>query len=91
MIEIKIQNDSYEIPTEWKDMTLEYWCGLYSIINQYSKRDEEGNIIDEDHSEVQVLKMNRDIFVYLTGLNQSQMEKLDVDSVNAAITAFLVL
>jgi len=88
MIEIKIQNDSYEIPTEWKDMTLEYWCGLYSIINQYSKRDEEGNIIDEDHSEVQVLKMNRDIFVYLTGLNQSQMEKLDVDSVNAAITAF---
>jgi len=88
MIEIKIQNDSYEIPTEWKDMTLEYWCGLYSIINQYSKRDEEGNIIDEDHSEVQVLKMNRDIFVYLTGLNQSQMEKLDVDSVNAAVATF---
>jgi len=88
MVEIKIQEKSYEIPTEWKDMTVEYWCGLYAIINQYNKRDEEGKIIEEDHSEVQLLKMNRDIFMYLTGLSQDDMEKLDVDSVNAAITAF---
>ena len=88
MIEIKIQEASYEIPTEWKDMTVEYWCGLYAIINQYNKRDEEGKVIEEDHSEVQLLKMNRDIFMYLTGLTQNEMEKLDVDSVNAAITAF---
>tara|TARA_R100001163_G_scaffold16465_1_gene14873 strand:+ start:2172 stop:2852 length:681 start_codon:yes stop_codon:yes gene_type:complete len=88
MIQIKIQEDTYDIPTEWKDMTVEYWCGLYSIINQYNKRDEEGNIIEEDHSQVKILKMNRDIFMYLTGLAQSDMEKLDIDSVNAAITAF---
>ena len=88
MIEIKILEDSYKIPTEWKDMTLEYWCGLYAIINQYNQKDEDGNIIEEDHSEVQVLKMNRDIFMYLTGVNQNQMEGLDIDSVNAAITAF---
>ena len=88
MIEIKIQEASYEIPTEWKDMTVEYWCGLYAIINQYNKRDEEGKVIEEDHSEVQLLKMNRDIFMYLTGLNRNEMEKLDVDSVNTAITAF---
>jgi len=88
MVEIKIQDKSYEIPTVWKDMTVEYWCGLYAIINQYNKRDDEGKIIEEDHSEVQLLKMNRDIFMYLTGLSQDDMEKLDVDSVNAAITAF---
>ena len=88
MVEIKIQDKSYEIPTVWKDMTVEYWCGLYAIINQYNKRDDEGKIIEEDHSEVQLLKMNRDIFMYLTGLSQNDMEKLDVDSVNAAITAF---
>jgi hypothetical protein len=88
MIQIKIQDKNYDIPTEWKDMTVEYWCGLYSIINQYNKRDEEGNIIEEEHSQVQILKMNRDIFMYLTGLAQSEMEKLDIDSVNAAITAF---
>jgi hypothetical protein len=88
MIQIKIQEDSYDIPTEWKDMTVEYWCGLYSIINQYNRRDEEGNVIEEEHSQVQSLKMNRDIFMYLTGLKQVDMEKLDVESVTAAITAF---
>ncbi len=88
MIQIKIQDESYDIPTNWKDMTVRYWCGLYAIINQYNKRDENGEIVEEEHSEVQLLKMNRDIFMYLTGLNQNEMEKLDVDSVNAAITAF---
>ena len=88
MIQIKIQDESYDIPTDWKDMTVRYWCGLYAIINQYNKRDENGEIVEEEHSEVQLLKMNRDIFMYLTGLNQNEMEKLDVDSVNAAITAF---
>ena len=88
MIQIKIQDESYDIPTNWKDMTVRYWCGLYAIINQYNKRDENGEIVEQEHSEVQLLKMNRDIFMYLTGLKQSEMEKLDVDSVNAAITAF---
>jgi len=88
MIQIKIQDKNYDIPTKWKDMKLNYWCGLYDIINKYNKRDEEGNIIEEDHSEVEALKMNRDIFMYLTGLSLNQMEKLDLESVNAAITAF---
>ena len=88
MIQIKIQDKNYDIPTKWKDMKLNYWCGLYAIINKYNKKDEEGNIIEEDHSEVELLKMNRDIFMYLTGLNLNQMEKLDLESVNAAINAF---
>ena len=88
MIQIKIQNTNYDIPTKWKDMKLNYWCGLYAIINKYNKRDKEGNIIEQDHTEVELLKMNRDIFMYLTGLNANEMEKLDLESVNAAITAF---
>ena len=88
MIEIKIQEKSYDIPTEWKDMTVRYWCGLYAIINQYNKKDEEGNIIEDDHSEVQILKMNRDIFMYLTGLTLKEMDNLDMESVSVAINAF---
>jgi len=88
MVEIKIQDKSYEIPTEWKDITLRYWCGLYSIINKYNKRDEEGNVIEEEHSEVELLKMNRDIFMYLTGLSLNKMNELDVDSVNTAVATF---
>ena len=88
MVEIKIQDKSYEIPTEWKDITLRYWCGLYSIINQYNKRDDEGNLIEAEHSQVELLKMNRDIFIYLTGISHNEMNMLDVDSVNAAVATF---
>ena len=88
MLEIKIQDKNYEIPTEWKDMTLEYWYGLYAIINKYNKRDEEGNIIEAEHSTVEVLKMNKEIFMYLTGIKERQMNNLDLDSVNVAINTF---
>ena len=88
MIEIKIKERSFEIPTDWKDITLRYWCGLYTIINQYNKRDDEGNIIAPEHSEVELLKMNRDIFMYLTGISINELNELDVDSINNAIDTF---
>ena len=91
MIEIKIENKSYDIPTEWKDITLKYWCGLYEIINKYTKRDDEGVVIEEEHSEVDLLKMNRDIFIYLTGVTQNEMNRLDVESVNEAVATFSTL
>ncbi len=88
MIEIKIQNDSYDIPTEWRDMTLRYWCGLYAVINKYNERDEDGNLIEVEHSDVQTLKINRDIFMYLTGIKESQMQELDIQSVTDAVNVF---
>ena len=48
MVEIKIQDTTYEVPTKWKDITLNWWCGLYTIINKYNKRDEEGNVIEAE-------------------------------------------
>ena len=88
MIQIKIQDKDYDIPTKWKDMKLKYWCGLYAIINKYNKRDEEGNVIEAEHSEVELLKMNRDIFMYLTELKAEKMNQLDLESVNSAVNAF---
>ncbi len=86
MVEIKIQDKTYSIPTKWEDITLKWWYGLYAIINKYNEKDEEGNPIEVEHSEVEILKMNRDIFMYLTGINQNMMEKLDMESVNAAVS-----
>ena len=88
MVEIKIQDKSYDIPTQWKDITLRYWCGLYTIISQHTKRDDKGDVIEEEHSEVELLKMNRDIFMYLTGFTHNEMNALDVDSVNDAVATF---
>ena len=86
MVEIKIQDKTYNIPTDWEDITLKWWCGLYAIISQYNQKDEEGNPIEVEHSEVEILKMNRDIFMYLTGIGQNIISKLDMDSVNAAVS-----
>ena len=86
MVEIKIQDKTYSIPTKWGDITLKWWYGLYAIINKYNEKDEEGNPIEVEHSEVEILKMNRDIFMYLTGVSQNMMEKLDMESVNAAVS-----
>ena len=88
MIEIKIQDKKYEIPTEWKDITLNYWCGLYQIINKYNKRDEEGNVVEHKHTEVELLRMNRDIFMYMTKINENHMNMLDIESVDNAVTTF---
>jgi hypothetical protein len=40
------------IPTDWEDMTLSYWCGIYKIIEKYKKRAKlsEG-IVDEKQKE----------------------------------------
>ena len=86
MVEIKIQDTTYEIPTEWKDITLKWWYGLYDIISKYNEKDEEGSPIEVEHSEVEVLRMNRDIFLYLTGIKVNMFQKLDIESVTQAVS-----
>tara|TARA_R100000734_G_C3315692_1_gene107771 strand:+ start:1119 stop:1829 length:711 start_codon:yes stop_codon:yes gene_type:complete len=88
MVEIQIQDKKYEIPTEWKDITLEWWYGLYSIIQKHTKPqlDQKTLEIKEDKlDELQILKMNRDVFKYLTGVNDDYLKKLDLESVNDAV------
>jgi len=88
MVEIQIQDKKYEIPTEWKDITLEWWCGLYTIIQKHTnvKLDEKKSDVTYDkQNEVDVLRMNRDVFKYLTGVNDNMIQNLDLDSVNKAV------
>ena len=88
MVEIQIQDKKYEIPTEWKDITLEWWCGLYTIITKYTKTEvdkEKKDIKSKKIEDVDVLRMNRDIFKYLTGINDAMLQKLDLESVNDAV------
>ena len=88
MIEIQIKEEKYEIPTEWKDISLEYWCGLYGIIKKYTITEEDSEkekIIEPKVDEMNILKMNREVFKYVTGINDNLFNKLDVESVNAAV------
>jgi len=83
MVEITIKEKKYDIPTDWKDITLEWWGGLYQIISRHNDADAE---VQEELTDVEVLKMNRDMFMYLTKIDLNTMNQLDMDSVNEAIS-----
>lgn len=88
MIEIQIKEEKYEIPTEWKDITLEYWCGLYNIIKKYTETAEDGENkenVEPKVDEVKVLRMNKEIFKYVTGVDDNMLNQLDLESVNSAV------
>ena len=62
MVEIQIQDKKYEIPTEWKDITLEWWYGLYSIIQKHKKFIENGGrfiIILPKIKEINIKNINK--------------------------------
>jgi len=93
MVEIQIEDKKYDIPTDWSEITLEYWCGFYNIIKKYTKKDEEkekkGEVSEFDESKLQdfeILKMNRDMFQYMTGIPDAMLDTLDVSSMTEAIT-----
>ena len=88
MIEIQIKEEKYEIPTEWKDITLEYWCGLYNIIKKYTETAEDSEKeenVEPKVDEVKALRMNKELFKYVTGINDNILNQLDLESVNAAV------
>ena len=88
MIEIQIKEEKYEIPTEWKDITLEYWCGLYNIIKKYTETAEDSEKeenVEPKVDEVKALRMNKELFKYVTGINDNILNQLDLESVNTAV------
>ena len=93
------------IPTEWTDMTLEYWCGMYMVIKKHQdladlkkekKKKDEKESADEywwkQMAEKEDLlekfdnvRLNKDLFAYMTGLTEESMELTDINSVNNVI------
>lgn len=92
------------IPTEWKDMTLEYWCGMTTIIkshfdraklirNSQNKKQEEIDhtveyleFLDNQLEDFQNIKLNKDLFGYMTNLDKESMKLVDLNSVNEVIS-----
>jgi len=85
MVEIQIEDKKYDVPTEWKDITLEWWCGLYNILKKYSEQNTEEQTEEEKIDEMKTLRMNRDIFKYITKINDREFQKLEIESVNKAV------
>jgi hypothetical protein len=89
MLNITINKKDYEIPNKWSEMTLEYYCGIYEIIKKY-QRTEEQNEEDEgkDLSKfffVQETRMYRELFIYMTNIDNDTMDKIPMEDVESVI------
>ena len=93
MVKLDIDGKKYEVPTEWKDITLEYWCGWYSIIKSHEQKHKarlKKGEFDEDSplSKIntrEMLNLNKDIFQYITKIDDETINRCDLDSVSKAI------
>lgn len=107
------QSHDVEIPTEWKDMTVDWWGGLTVVIKKHldaaklrkNALSEKSDPVKDDKPELdeylhfdkkqleifQEMRLNRDIFMYLTNLDKEDMKLVDVSDVNKVINALGVL
>jgi len=88
MLVIEIENKEYSIPDSWEEMTLDYYCGIYGIIKKYQATEEEEKS-DNDLSKYffhQQNKMNKELFAYMTGIDEKKINKISMDSINAVLS-----
>lgn len=98
-ISLKSQNVERDvvIPVEWKDISVKYWGELSTIIKTHyekasnlseQEKNHERNIDITENvklNHAQILKMNADIFSYITGLTKEEVGLIDVSKVSEVV------
>tara|TARA_R110000803_G_scaffold50329_1_gene104461 strand:- start:857 stop:1561 length:705 start_codon:yes stop_codon:yes gene_type:complete len=71
------------IPTDWEDMTLNYWCGIFRIINKYkSKKEFSEEVIKNDNNLADYTREMKDA-------NLDFLEKRDVINMNRELFQYV--
>ena len=91
MLVIDINGQQKDIPSDWKEMTLEYYCGIYQILQKY-KRTEEQDKSDEGKDLTkffftQEIKMYNELFCYMTGMSKENVKKVKTEEIEAVISS----
>jgi len=95
----------FDVPTEWKDISVSYWAQLTAIISGHQKESElKNNHYKEkfkgekdiekmlaDIEFIDDIKLNRDIFCFLSGLSKEDMKRVDMEKVTQVINTIGVL
>ncbi len=97
MLQIEINGKKKNIPSDWSEMTLDYYCGIYQILQKYN-RTEEQEKTDEGKDLLkffftQEVKMYNELFSYMTGLSSKDVKKVsksDIDEVVSLLDVMLV-
>jgi len=97
MLQIEINGKKKNIPSDWSEMTLDYYCGIYQILQKYN-RTEEQEKGDEGKDLLkffftQEVKMYNELFSYMTGLSSEEVKRVsksDIDEVVSLLDVMLV-
>ena len=73
------------IPTDWEDMTLTYWCGIYRIVDKYRKMKK----FREDVSEKEKKNHLRDYTKQMQDANLDFLEKRDIINMNKEMFKYI--
>ena len=91
MLVLEINGKKKEIPCQWNEMTIDFYCGLYQIINKYKVTDEQ---MEDDKGKnlekfyfTQETKMYKEIFSYMTKVPINDVEKANMEDVTAVINS----
>jgi hypothetical protein len=91
MLVLEINGKEKSIPCQWEEMTIDYYCGIYQIIKKYQrteeqKKEDEGKDLSKFFF-VQQTKMYKELFCYMTGVSEKDVNKYPVDDVDAVISS----
>ena len=98
------KDSDINIPTDWEDMTIEYYCGIFRIINKYTKlsdlkREASDSNFSKDLEEqalqnmdsIDAVKMNKELFQYMTNLSDEDIDKVPVEDAVEVLSAVNIL
>jgi|TARA_R110000744_G_scaffold2922_6_gene11620 hypothetical protein len=95
----------FDIPTEWKDMSVSYWAELTGIIYKHQERNKLKQTHYEEKYEgegdlekiignieiVDEVRLNGEIFRFLSGLSKEDMKRVDMKQVTEVINTLGIL
>ena len=91
MLVITVNKKEKHIPSQWEEMTIDFYCGLYQIINKYKRTEEQEDNDKEKNLEKfyfsQETKMYKEIFSYMTETPLEDVEKANMEDVLAVINS----
>jgi hypothetical protein len=91
MLILEINGKEKEIPCQWEEMTIDYYCGIYQIINKYKKTEEQKEEEKEKNLEkfyfVQETKMYKELFSYMTEIPMEMVDQANMSDVEKVINS----
>lgn len=89
-----------DIPTEWKDINIEYWSRMNTIITSHQKKSElqknyykdkelDLDIIENTLSDIEFkdgIALNKDIFSFITGISKENIMNVEYSQVQNVIS-----